>query len=122
MSRLALAGAFAAALLSTACSQPSLVGTWVSEGKATRTIELTPEGKARFTFEMGQSITIEGDYKLSGNRVVVTDLKLPGGLPLPAMASAMVPEKIEATYSWKNPHEIVFTGDQFLQGGYKREE
>lgn len=122
MTRLNLLGASMAFVFVSACSQPTLVGTWEADGMAKRTVELGSDGKATFTVSAGQEVTLSGDYKVTGNRLVVTNIQLPSGLPLPSFAQSFVPDKIEATFSWKNSREVVFTGDRFLEGGFKRKE
>ncbi|MBX3112625.1 MAG: hypothetical protein KF857_11515 [Fimbriimonadaceae bacterium] len=122
MKRLALAGALLATGFLVACTEPSLVGTWVSEGVGRRTVELAPDGTAVFTLDVAGGVSFRGKYTVSGNRIVVTDIQPPDGLPLAAIAQSFVPEKVEGTFSWKNPREVVFSGDRFLKGGYRRKE
>ncbi|MBS1708848.1 MAG: hypothetical protein JSS65_09030 [Armatimonadetes bacterium] len=112
----------ASAALIAGCAEPSLDGKWVEDGPAKRTIELSKDGKATMSLDMLPGAALSGNYKVSGNRIAITDLK-PDGMPdAPFGADSMLPKKIEATFSWKNDREVVFAGDRFLQGGFKRAE
>ncbi len=122
MPRLIVPAAILMSFLCFGCEEPSLVGGWVSEGVASRTIELSSDGRAKFTVEAGLQVALEGDYRVSGNRIVVTGIKPLPDVDVPDFARGLLPTKIEATVSWKNAQEIVLSGDRFLEGGYRRKQ
>ncbi len=122
-------------LLLVGCrAEPSLVGTWKSEGVASRVVTFHADG----TLEMGVSLDasvaemvkvpdieagISGSYTVTQNRISVSGIGAEvGGLKMESLPEPLQEkgfDSFEGTLSWKNSDSIIISGG-FLDGAYKR--
>lgn len=114
-------------VLVTGCrnAEPTIIGQWEpsATSPASRSLTITSKTIEIEAKAMGQSITLTGDLKAEKNRLTITSLSLPPEIQQAAASSGTnldLTQTINATFSFKNPNEVVISGSPLIEGAYKR--
>lgn len=106
-------------------TEPTIVGEWEpsATSPASRTLTITSNSIEIEAKALGQTIILSGDLKAEKNRLTITNLSLPPEIQQAAAASGTnldLTQTINATFSFKNPDEVVISGSPLIEGAYKR--
>jgi hypothetical protein len=106
-------------------AEPTIIGQWEpsASSPASRSLTITSNSIEIEAKAMGQSITLSGDLKAEKNRLTISNLSLPPEIQQAAASSGTnldLTQTINATFSFKNPNEVVISGSPLVEGAYKR--
>lgn len=108
-------------------AEPTIIGQWEpsATSPASRSLTITSNTIEIEAKAMGQSITLTGDLKVEKNRLTITNLTLPLEIQQAAASSGTnldLTQTINATFSFKNPDQVVISGSPLIEGAYKRKD